>query len=251
MAVEIKIVPDSAALNRVAAQEFKSLAESAIAARGRFSVALSGGNTPRSIYSLLAQEYKTALPWSKIHFFFGDERSVPPDHPDSNYRMANEALLSHVPIPPENVHRILAELDPEPAAQEYENQLREFFHLAHDAWPRFDLVMLGLGEDGHTASLFPGSSALEEKSRLVVPTWVEEKKTFRITLTYPVLNHAAEVEFVVSGAGKAQILWDVLRPSPFVSFPAQQVKPENGRLLWLLDQDAARLLQTQPNAKVV
>ncbi|HEY7406188.1 MAG TPA: 6-phosphogluconolactonase, partial [Candidatus Angelobacter sp.] len=193
--------------------------------------------------SLLAQEYKTSLPWSKVHIFFGDERSVPPDHPDSNYRMANESLLSQVAIPGENVHRILAELDPEPAAQEYENQLREFFHVAGDAWPRFDLIMLGLGEDGHTASLFPGSSALEESSRLVAPTWVEEKKTFRITLTYPVLNHAAEVEFLVSGAGKAQILRDVLRPSTDSTYPAQRVQPENGRLLWLLDQDAARLLQ--------
>jgi 6-phosphogluconolactonase len=135
-------------------------------------------------------------------------------------------------------------LDPEPAAQEYENQLREFFRLTNDAWPRFDLIMLGLGEDGHTASLFPGSSALAENSRLVVPTWVEEKKTFRITLTYPVLNHAAEVEFLVSGAGKAQILRDVLNQSAPTTYPAQRIKPENGRLLWLADQDAARLLQT-------
>jgi 6-phosphogluconolactonase len=240
---QIKVVPGNV-LNQAAAQEFKNAAESAIAAHGRFSVALSGGNTPRSVYSLLAQEYKTSLPWSKVHIFFGDERSVPPDHPDSNFRMANEALLSHVAIPGENVHRILAELDPEPAAQEYENQLREFFHLANDAWPRFDLIMLGLGEDGHTASLFPGSSALAETSRLVVPTWVDEKKTFRITLAYPVLNHAAEVEFLVSGAGKAQILRDILNVSAAPTYPAQKVKPENGRLLWLVDQDAARLLQT-------
>jgi 6-phosphogluconolactonase len=242
MPQEIKIVADSAALNRAAAEEFQNAAESAIADRGRFSVALSGGNTPRSIYSLLAQEYKTNLPWEKIHIFFGDERSVPPDHPDSNYRMANEALLSRVPIPAENVHRVRAELQPEQAAQNYENQLRDFFHPAANAWPRFDLIMLGLGEDGHTASLFPESSALEEKSRLVVATWVEEKKTYRITLTYPVLNHAADVEFLVSGAGKAQILRDVLYPRSPTTYPSQHIKPENGRLLWLVDQDAASLL---------
>ena len=240
---EIKILPDGAALNLAAAQEFQTLAEQAIAQRGRFSVALSGGNTPRSVYSLLAQQYKSSLPWDKIHIFFGDERCVPPDHPDSNYRMANEAFLSQVPLPPENVHRIRAELDPEAAANDYENQLRGFFQLANNEWPRFDLIMLGLGDDGHTASLFPGSSALGELSRLVAPTWVEKKKTFRITLTYPVLNHAAEVEFLVSGSGKMQILRDVLNPCGSASFPAQGIKPEKGRLLWLLDQDAASLLR--------
>ncbi|HET9363849.1 MAG TPA: 6-phosphogluconolactonase [Candidatus Angelobacter sp.] len=246
MTPEIKILPDSAALNLAAAQEFGTAAEQAIAQHGRFSVALSGGNTPRSVYSLLAQQYKTSLPWDKIHIFFGDERSVPPDHPDSNYRMANEALLSHVPVPPENVHRIHAELDPEAAAKDYESQLRSFFQLANNAWPRFDLIMLGLGDDGHTASLFPGSSALGENFRLVVPTWVEKKKTFRVTLTYPVLNHAAEVEFLVSGSSKAEILRDVLNPSGSETFPAQLIKPDSGCVLWLLDQVAASLLPQNP-----
>lgn len=239
---EIKVVSDNAALNRVAAQEFQSAAQSAIADHGRFAVALSGGNTPRSIYSLLAQEYKTSLPWNRIHIFFGDERSVPPDHADSNFRMANEALLSQLAIPPENVHRVRAELEPDAAAKDYESRLRDFFDPANDAWPRFDLIMLGLGEDGHTASLFPGSSALMDTSRWVTSTWVQRMKTYRITLTYPVLNHAAEVEFLVSGSGKAEILRDVLGPPAFPPFPAQQVKPENGRLLWLLDHDAAALL---------
>ncbi|HKV93364.1 MAG TPA: 6-phosphogluconolactonase [Candidatus Angelobacter sp.] len=246
MTPEIKILPGNAALNLAAAQEFQTSAEEAIAHRGRFSVALSGGNTPRSVYSLLAQEYKISLPWDKIHIFFGDERCVPPDHPDSNYRMANESLLSQVSIPPENVHRIRAELDPEAAAKDYENQLRAFFQLAHNSWPRFDLIMLGLGEDGHTASLFSGSSALGERSRLVVPTWVEKKKTFRVTLTYPVLNHAAEIEFLVSGSGKAEIVRKVIGQSGGSEFPSQRVQPANGRLLWLLDQVAASLLPQNP-----
>jgi 6-phosphogluconolactonase len=248
MPPEIKIVSDNSELNRAAAKEFKSLAESAVTARGRFSVALSGGNTPRSVYQLLAQEYKTALPWDKIHIFFGDERSVPPDRPDSNYRMAKEALLSQVPIPACNVHRIRAELEPEAAAQDYENQLRDFFRPANNSWPRFDLIWLGLGDDGHTASLFPGSTALEEKSRLVAATWVEKMKTFRISLTYPVLNHAAEVEFLVSGSGKAKILNDILSSPGAAAFPAQRIKPENGRLLWLVDQDAAGLLRSSERA---
>jgi 6-phosphogluconolactonase len=242
MPPEVKVVSDSSELNRAAAQEFKSLAESAVAAHGRFAVALSGGNTPRNVYSLLAQEYQAALPWNRIHIFFGDERSVPPDHPDSNYRMANEALLSKIPIPAENVHRIRTELEPEAAADDYDQTLRGFFHLGSGAWPRFDLVLLGLGEDGHTASLFPGSSALGESSRLVAATWVEKMKTFRITLTYPVLNHAAAVDFLISGAGKAQILSQVLSPSANALYPAQRIRPEGGRLLWLIDQDAARFL---------
>jgi 6-phosphogluconolactonase len=242
MATEIKIVPDDAALNRVAAAEFQNAAESAIAERGWFSVALSGGNTPRSFYSLLAQEYKTALPWNKIHVFFGDERYVPFDHPDSNYRMANEALFSQTPIPAGNIHRVRTELDPESAAREYESELRAQFGLKNNDLPRFDLVLLGLGDDGHTASLFPGSAALQEISRLVVANWVEKFKTFRITLTFPVLSHAAEVLFLVSGAGKAQILKEVLSSPGAVEFPSQRVRPENGRLLWLADQDAARLL---------
>src|SRR6202000_598977 len=147
---------DSVALHRAAAQEFKRLSETAIAERGRFSVALSGGSTPRAVYSLLADNYKE-LPWDRIHIFFGDERHVPPTDADSNFRMANESLLSKVPIPESNVHRIRAELEPSAAAEDYETQLQAYFRLASGDWPRFDLVFLGLGEDGHTASLFPGS----------------------------------------------------------------------------------------------
>ena len=239
--VEVKIVPDNAALNRTAAQEFQRLAESAITARGRFSVALSGGNTPRSVYSLLAEEFNATIAWDKVHIFFCDERYVPPEDADSNFRMANDSLLTHVPIPQTNIHRVLTELEPESAAQNYDAQLREFFHLAGNEWPRFDLIMLGLGDDGHTASLFPGTSALDEGWHRVVANWVDKMKCFRITFTFPVLNHAAEVLFLVSGANKAPILKDVLRPGGS-RFPSQRVRPENGRLLWLVDQDAATQL---------
>jgi 6-phosphogluconolactonase len=242
MGTEIKIVPDNAALNRVAAAEFRSAADSAIAEHGWFSVALSGGHTPRTVYELLAVEYKTALSWENIYIFLGDERHVPPDHPDSNYRMANEALFSKVPIPPENVHRIRTELDPEAAAKDYEEQIRAQFGLKNNELPRFDLILLGLGPDGHTASLFPETTALTEMSRLVASNWVEKLQTFRITLTFPVLNHAAEDLFLVSGQDKAQIIKDVLGPQGAAEYPAQRVRPENGRLLWLADQGAAKLL---------
>lgn len=241
MGVEIKIVPDNVTLARVAADEFHRAAEAAVHERGRFSVALSGGNTPRAVYSLLASEHEQ-LPWDRIHVFFGDERHVPPDHPDSNFRMANESLLSKVPIPEKNIHRIRAELDAEAAAAEYDQQLRDFFHVVNHDWPRFDLIFLGIGEDGHTASLFPGSGALAETSRRVVANWVAKFNAFRITLTFPVLNHAAEAVFLVSGAGKAQILSAILRPGD-QNYPAQRVQPENGRLLWMVDQEAGSLLQ--------
>jgi 6-phosphogluconolactonase len=241
MGVEVKIVPDNATLARVAAQEFHRLAEAAVQERGRFSVALSGGNTPRAVYSLLASEHKQ-LPWDRIHIFFGDERHVPPDDPESNFRMASDSLLSKVPIPEKNIHRIHAELDAEAAAAEYEQQLSSFFQLTNHDWPRFDLIFLGIGEDGHTASLFPGSKALNQAFRKVVANWVEKLQTFRITLTFPVLNHSAEVVFLVSGPCKAQILSEVLRPGAR-EFPAQNVQPENGRLLWLVDQDAGSLLR--------
>jgi len=237
---DLRILPDRAALFQAAADEFVRQANAAIASKGRFTVALAGGSTPKGLYSLLAA--KAALPWDKMYFFFGDERHVPPDHPDSNFRMASESLLSKAPIPEKNVHRIHAELDAEAAAAEYEQQLVNFFHLSNLEMPRFDLIFLGIGPDGHTASLFPGSNALTESSRRVMANWVEKFKTFRITFTFPVLNHAAEVVFLVSGADKAQILSEVLRPG-IQNYPAQGVQPENGRLLWLVDQDAGSLLR--------
>src|SRR5262249_31812310 len=202
------------------------------------------GNTPRAVFSLLAEQHSADLFWDRIHIFFGDERYVPPDHPESNYRMAHEALLSLVRIPPENVHRFRTELDPESAAKDYETQLQTFFGEPEQSLPRFDLVMLGLGEDGHTASLFPGTSALNETTRLVVAVWVEKFKMFRLTLTLAALNHSAEVLFLVAGANKAGVLKEVL-PNPTAALPAQKIQPAGGRLLWLVDQSAARLLQVR------
>lgn len=242
---EIRVLPDVTALNRAAADEFIRCAREAIAARGRFAVALSGGSTPKAIYGLLAADQADParrLPWDKIHLFFGDERHVPPTDAESNYRMASESLLSNIPVPPENVHRVLAELDAKIAASRYQEELQNFFHPAPGAWPRFDLIMLGMGPDGHTASLFPDSPALTENSKIVAANWVEKFNCYRITVTFPVLNAGQLVMFLISGAGKAEMLKDVLQSSSQLKYPCQRVQPVNGRLLWMVDQPAARLL---------
>ena len=236
------VVSNTEALNHAAATEFVNCATRAVRERGRFTVALSGGNTPRNIYSLLAEKYAHALSWGKIFVFFGDERHVPPDDPDSNFRMASESLLSRVPIPAKNVHRIQAELDARMAADQYEATLREFFALSNGHLPRFDLVMLGMGDDGHTASLFPGTTALDENSRLVVANHVEKLQTDRITLSFPVLNAAAEVMVVIAGEKKAPVIREILSSSQRSLYPIQRVHPKEGRLLWLVEQEAASLL---------
>jgi 6-phosphogluconolactonase len=240
---EVRVLPESAALSRAAADEFLRAGVDAAERRGRFTVALSGGSTPKAIFGLLAADKaagRNKLPWDKVQVFFGDERHVPPDHPDSNYRMANESLLSKVSIPPANVHRVRAELDAARAAVEYENELRTVFGTRTEDVPCFDLIMLGLGPDGHTASLFPGSTALHERRALVAATWVEKLKSHRITFTYPLLNAAAEVLFVAGGADKADMLRNVLRGDPSGQiYPAQEVRPAAGRLLWLVDEAAA------------
>jgi len=207
-----------------------------------FSVALAGGNTPRRVYELLATErFKNRVEWSQVHLFFGDERCVPPEHPDSNYAMAYEALISKVPIPAKNVHRMIGESNPNEGALEYENELRTFF--AGLTWPRFDLVLLGMGEDGHTASLFPDSAALKEMSRWVVATRNEQSRQERITLTVPVFNHARRTMVLVTGKKKAQRLKEVLRRQPGSGqLPVQAITPINGMLEWLVDADAASLL---------
>ena len=244
---EVNVWPGALPLFRAAADEFTRAAREAVAARGRFSVALAGGTTPRGAYALLAEDDARQpaqpLPWDKIHLFFGDERNVPPDHQDSNYKMVREALLSRIVIPEYNIHRIEGELEPQEAADAYQELLQEFFALRPGELPQFDLILLGMGSDGHTASLFPGSAALAETTRLVAANWVEKFRAFRITLTFPVLNHAAEVLFLVSGADKAEMLRNVLEGDPSgAAYPAQRVRPEAGRLLWYADQAAAARL---------
>jgi 6-phosphogluconolactonase len=244
---DVRVFPDPAALMHGAADEFQRAAEAAVAARGRFTVALAGGSTPRGVYSMLAAGTKAGprnIRWGSVHVFFGDERAVPPDHPDSNFHMAYETLLERVPVRPANIHRVIAERPAWAAADLYEAELRKCFRLERDQRPRFDLVMLGLGADGHTASLFPGSPALGEKRRLATVTQAGPAGLERITLTLPVLNHASEVLFVVSGPGKAHRVREVLLGSAAGEpQPAQRVRPSLGRLIWMLDEAAAAELK--------
>ncbi|MSP37269.1 MAG: 6-phosphogluconolactonase [Deltaproteobacteria bacterium] len=236
---EVIVCRDAIDLGRKAAAQFVSLAAAAIAARRQFNVALSGGSTPKVLYSLLAtDEFSKRLAWRQIHLFFGDERCVAPDHAESNFRMVQESLLSKIDIPSGNVHRMSGEKAPPVAAVEYEAELRRHFHLADDAAPRFDLILLGLGEDGHTASLFPGSSALNETRRLVATTYVEKLKAYRLTLTFPVINNAAQINFLIAGASKAAVVKTILSAENN-DYPAARVKPENGKLTWFVTQDAA------------
>lgn len=236
---DIVVCRDPDELSERAAAEVARLIDASIQAGDRFTVALSGGSTPRSLYALLARPEWDRVPWEKIHLFWGDERCVPPDHPDSNYGMAREALISKVPIPAANVHRIEGEKDPELAAAAYEMCLKRFFRLRDGEFPRFDLVLLGLGEDGHAASLFPGSDALRERRRLVVAAYVERLGAWRVTLTLPVLNHAANVWFLAAGRNKADVVKRVLCGDPGAEdLPAALVRPAGGRMVWLVDEAA-------------
>ena len=241
---EIIVCRDADELNRRAAAQFVALANDAIARSGRFAVALSGGLTPKALYSLLASsDYRKRVDWLRVHLLWGDERCVPPDHPESNYRMVREALLSQIQIPPENIHRMVGEIDPEQAAVSYAAELKQFFHLDENGLPRFDLIFLGLGEDGHTASLFPGSAALEETDRLVATAYVEKLHAHRLTLTLPAINAAAQVNFLVSGQSKAAMVEKILgagaaRPDS----PAARVAPADGQLTWFVDGTAAARL---------
>lgn len=236
--LDVRIFPSLAELFPAAATEFTRLAQGAIRSAGRFTVALSGGSTPKNLFKLLAGLPPGEIPWEQVYFFFGDERHVPPDNPDSNFRMANESLLSKIHARPENVFRIHAEQDAEIAAENYEQQLIKFFNLQPGEFPRFDLIMLGLGPDGHTASLFPGSKGLGETRRLVIANWVEKFNAFRITFTYPVLNAAACVMFMATGADKADAVRQVIEDKQ-QGPPAGGVAPTDGKLLWFLDRDAA------------
>lgn len=243
------------------------VARSAIGAQGRFTVALAGGSTPKGLYTLLATNY-SSFAWNRVFLFFGDERHVPPTDAESNYRMVNETLLSKIQIPNENVFRVLAEnADAPVAASDYEIKIRKFFQLKAGEFPRFDLILLGMGPDGHTASLFPNSPGLNDQQHLVIANWVEKFKQHRITFTFPVLNRAAEILFLVSGADKATALAEVLKaespalPSPPAfsqsatsstalappappssELPSQRVQPSDGKLLWMIDEAAVSKL---------
>ena len=237
---EIEVFPDSHALARAAAWYFTILAQSAIARQGQFSVALAGGSTPKALYELLAQPpFVEQIDWSRVQVFWGDERCVPPEHPDSDYGMAYRALLGPLALPASQVHRLRGEIDPAQAALDYEIELR--VHFAGQAWPRFDLVLLGMGEDGHTASLFPGSPALGEQQRWVLAvehTTPPPPLVTRLTLTLPALNAAAEIIFMVTGANKQARLAQALGGLAG-DLPAQRIQPVDGRLRWLVDRDAA------------
>jgi 6-phosphogluconolactonase len=245
--IKVQVVADAAQLAEEAARIFAERAADAIAARGVFRVALSGGSTPRALYRRLAAPIASVsnpIDWTRVHLFFGDERHVPPDHADSNYRMVKEALLSHAPIPDANVHRIRAEVPDAPdAAEAYAQDIRMAFRLPAGEWPRFDLVLLGMGPDGHTASLFPDTPVLHERSRIAAAVWVVAMQTWRITLTPPVLNHASTVLFLVSGADKAETLHAVLDgPSDPDRLPSQLIAPTDGSVHWLVDTAAAARL---------
>jgi 6-phosphogluconolactonase len=242
--VEIRILTTPQELFAAAAEEVIRAATEAVAQRGRFTIALSGGSTPKSLFNLLATNARTVLPWDRMFFFWGDERHVPPTDPDSNYKMAEETMLSKIPVAAGNVFRIAAENpDAAAAADSYETTLRRFFALEPGQFPRLDLILLGMGPDGHTASLFPGSAGLQEKSRLVIANWVEKFKTHRLTFTLPVLNAAACVAFLVSGTDKAPALHAVLESdAPGEQYPSKLVRPTDGKLIWLIDRAAASQL---------
>ena len=244
--VELRKLTTPQDLFQAAAEEVIRSAEQSVAERQRFTIALSGGSTPKGLYNLIAANASASLPWDRMFFFFGDERHVPPDSPDSNFRMANETLFSKVPIPPANIFRVPAEdADASAVAQAYEKTVRNVFALQPREVPRFDMILLGMGPDGHTASLFPETAALQEKSRLVVANWVPKLKTYRITFTLPVINAARRVLFLVSGTDKAPALHEIMEgKEPGEKYPAKLVHPDHGELIWLVDRAAASELSS-------
>lgn len=246
VAKAVRVVRDVEALSRAAAEACIVAAQDAVARSGRFTFVLTGGSTPKPLYSLLASDpqLRARFPWQQTFFFFGDERFVPPDDPQSNYRMANEAMLSKAPIDASQVFRMKGELaDAAEAASEYEQQLKGFFQLATGHMPRFDLVLMGMGANAHTASLFPHCQAMHERRRLVTSEWIDEVKQYRITMTVPVFNHAAQLVFLVAGRDKAPALKSVLEgPYEPEEYPSQLIAPEQGNLAWLVDEAAAAQL---------
>jgi 6-phosphogluconolactonase len=243
---EIRIFDGLEHLSWAAATRWEELARVKALEKKLFSAALSGGTTPRLLYELLGSpKFAGRVRWQNVHLFQVDERCVPPDNPQSNYRMIRQALLESAPLPEENFHRMAAERpDRERAARKYAIELEHVLHPAPGEWPRLDLVFLGMGPDGHTASLFPDSPALVERKAWVAPNFVAQLHSFRLTLTLPVLNAAAHVIFLVAGADKAETLRQVLE-GPEGHFPAQLIQPAHGRLSWFLDENAAAKLNKQ------
>ena len=237
------VYPDRSSFIDGAANFIVDRAAHAIAERGRFTIVLSGGGTPRPVYARLASaDYHDRIEWSKVHVFFGDERCVLPDEAHSNFHMAREALLDHVPLLPDQIHRMQGEIDPAQSALSYEQEIQRLFRTS--AFPTFDLICLGLGDNGHTASLFPGTASLREKERWIVPQYVEVLTSWRVTFTAPLINAARHSAFLVEGAGKAEMLRRVLEgPYQPDVLPAQMIQPVNGELHWLIDAAAAAKLQ--------
>ncbi|HSE91961.1 MAG TPA: 6-phosphogluconolactonase [Methylomirabilota bacterium] len=238
----VRSFDDADAVAQAGAEEFVTLAAAAAGARGRFMVALAGGSTPRRMYRLLAEPaWRDRVAWDRVEVFWGDERAVPPDHADSNYHMAATALLERVPVPSGRVHRIRAEAaDLADAAREYQAEIARVFGVPEDGPPpAFDLILLGMGADGHTASLFPGTTGLDERRRWVVSHAVPSMRTERVTLTLPIINRAREIRFLVTGEDKAGRLREALTPPRGTPLPVQRVAPEAGRLVWLADRAAA------------
>jgi 6-phosphogluconolactonase len=237
----IQVFLDTSAQTKAAIDLFITSARSAIEERGVFSVALSGGNTPKKLYAGLAEpDRQVEVDWANIHLFFGDERHVPPDHPDSNFLMVQNTLCDKVSIPIENVHRVKTEMEPRMAAFNYEDDLRAFFS---DEWPHFDLVLLGMGDDGHTASLFPGTVGLNEEQRWFIANPVPSQGGWRLTLTKHAINAARMVVVLVSGGSKAEMLHEVMAGTyDPLNKPIQLISPSAGEMIWLLDRAAASLL---------
>lgn len=241
MTGEVFFLDDAEAVGLRASSIFKERAKAAVASKGRFSVAVSGGSTPLRLYEILGGALRKDIPWDRTDIFWADERCVAPGHEDSNYKMVYEALISRTDVPAVNIHRIKGEMSPEEAAEEYEGELRRFF--ANSGPPAFDLVVLGLGEDGHTASLFPESTVLSEKVRFAVPVYVERLRNWRITLTIPVLNNSSSILFLVTGLKKAGILKEILTDSAAgQKYPAGLISPVAGVVTWLIDREASSLL---------
>jgi 6-phosphogluconolactonase len=244
----LRIFPSLQALATAAAQHFAETVSAAVKQRGHAIVALCGGSTPQALYAMLAQPpYLETVPWVKIHFFWGDERCVPPDDMDSNYGQARQILLAHVPAPAANIHRVLGEIPPQGAAEDYMRQLENLADLGK-MWPRFDWVLLGMGADGHTASLFPGQPHPAESGSPVIAVTAsyQGRPANRVTLTPMVFNEAKNILFLVTGASKAPMLMEVLQGAPeLLQLPAQRIQPKEGSLAWYVDSAAAGMLKKE------